>query len=249
MNRAWNGGLIVAASLALAGPAVGQTAATKGSPSTAKGAGAPETAAGVIVKVEPVGKGASPGTVPDRAGKDGTEMPRTVRLTINTAAVWRDWVRDQATLDPKSPRRAAADGNKSVATDGQPRSEDTLLVVDLAPETRVETRYRSATDEASQGAKTPGGAAKAEASTDPADTSKAESEPKRKGSSTKPGADALEEKMARFSVDDLKPGLYVEVDFRHVQATDRASIVRVMRPVGGPQTPAAAEPPRARDKD
>jgi len=190
-----------------------------------------QTASGVIVKSEPVTKGDSSAKGSDPASKDAKPAPRSVRLTVNTAAVWRDWVRDQATATPKSPSQAASDGNKSVATAGEPVSADTLVVVELTPETKVETRYRSATDELSEGGKTPQDAAKAEAATDPADTSNAKSPP-----SSSP-------KQPTFKADDLKPGLFVEVTFGSAQNKDRATLIRVMRPIGGANIPAGAEKP------
>ena len=168
-----------------------------------------------------------------RAGaptSDPEKATRQVRLTINTAAVWRDWVRDQATLDPKSPRAAAVEGEKSIATAGEPRSADTTVVVVVAPDTRIETRYRSSTDEVSEGARTPEGAAKAQAATDPADTSR-------------PRVDRSAAKPAKFTADDLKPGVWVEVHYKDVKSREKATLVRVMRPIGGPQTSAADDTP------
>ncbi len=188
-----------------------------------------QTASGVIVKVEPMTKGDSSTKVSDPTSKDSKEQPRSVRLTINTAAVWRDWVRDQATATPKSPQQAANDGNKSIATSGQPESADTLVVVEVTPETKVETRYRSATDEISEGGKTPQDAAKAETANDPADTSHAKGTPR---SNAKPPS---------FRAEDLKSGLFVEVTFGSDRVKDRASVIRVMRPVGGANIPAGAE--------
>ena len=51
-----------------------------------------ERASGVIVKAESIRKGAKSRSddVPGEKGQSATH-----RLTINTAAVWRDWVRDQ----------------------------------------------------------------------------------------------------------------------------------------------------------
>src|SRR5262249_50787945 len=73
-------------------------------------------ASGVIIKAEPLERGG-------------------VRLTINTAAVWRDWARDQAAADPNQPpRRAAEQGAKSVATKGEPQTKENLVVVELKPE-------------------------------------------------------------------------------------------------------------------
>lgn len=149
-------------------------------------------AAGVIIKVEPIGRG-------DRA--------RSLRLTINTAAVWRDWARDQANQSPsESPKKAAEKGANSVATKGEPADQDTTIVVDLTPETTVETRFRAPEDETGKGAKSPE-AAKGESG---------------RRDSARP---------TRFEAKDLKPGLFVEADFRHETAQNRASTVCVVRPV------------------
>lgn len=224
------GALATLASLLLAPPVLAQTAETK-----AKEATLPPPAdarhqltSGVIIKAEPVTRSGTP-------ANDPAEAPRFLRLTINTAAVWRDWVRDQATTDPKSPRAAAVQGQKSVATTGEPQSANTTVVVVVAPDTTVQTRYRSATDEASEGSPTPAKAARVESRTDPADTSK-------------PRVDRSAAKPTRFTVDDLKPGLWVEVQYRDARTRDRATLVRVLRPVGGAQTSAADEKPAAAPK-
>jgi hypothetical protein len=156
---------------------------------------------------------------------------RSIRVTINTAAVWRDWVRDQASEEPKSKSKAAADGEKSVASNGEPLSPDNLVVLEVPHDVKVETRYRSSTDEVSEGAKTPEKAAAAEAATDPADTSKPDT-------ARKSGA-----KTPHFKVVDLKPGLFIEVTSHRVKGMEKVSLVRVMRPVGGANIPASVEKP------
>ena len=232
----------VAAGLVFAAvPVLGQTTDApkaknlKPNTSTAKASAPMQKASGVIVKVEPVMREASKGAAGKRASKKSPIVARRVRLTINTAAVWRDWVRDQASTEAKTPREAAVDGKKSVATTGEPTSPDTAIVIDLGPDATIETRYRSSTDEISEGAKTPEKAAEAERKTDPADTSKSVES---KGAKT---GTAL-----AFTLDDLKPGLYVEVDYRHVQASDRGTKVCVVRPIGGANIPAAVEAPKVK---
>ena len=219
------GALVAVLSLLLAAPAFAQTTEAKKKektlppPANARH----QLTSGVIVKAEPLTRAGAPTSDPEKA-------TRHVRLTINTAAVWRDWVRDQASLEPKSPRAAAVQGEKSIATTGEPRSADTTVVVEVAPGTLIETRYRSSTDEVSEGARTPEGAAKAEASTDPADT-------------TKPRVDHSAAKPSRFTADDLKPGPWIEVHYKDAKTREKATLVRVMRPIGGPQTSAADEKP------
>jgi len=44
-------------------------------------------------------------------------------------------------------------------------------------------------------------------------------------------------------VGDLKPGLFVEAEFRHVTAQNPASVVTVIRPIGGPDTSAKQAAP------
>jgi len=186
-----------------------------------------QRASGVIVKVEPIRKGA-------RSRSDDVEREKgqapTHRLTINTAAVWRDWVRDQAGIDPNAPpSEAAKRGANSVATKGEPQTEGSLVMVDVGPNTKVETLFRESTDETTKGSKTPGEARAA--SEDPAQA-KAEGD-----SSKRRERRAEEPRTKRYQVDDLQPGLFVEVDFRQQDARDRASTVAVIRPLGGPDDP------------
>jgi hypothetical protein len=193
------------------------TKARKGrTPDELKGAPKDERVSGVILKVEDLPAQGTAGSA-----------PRGKRVTINTAVVWRDWVRDQASAKPTaSPKEAAREGNNSVATKGQPASKDTLVIVDLLPDSKVETRFRSSTDETGEGAKTPEGAAAAEK--DPADTSRPKT-PAR--ASAKP---------PQFDMASLKPGLFVDAEFRRDtnQSQNRASTIYVVRPVGGAETSA-----------
>jgi hypothetical protein len=190
-----------------------------------------ERASGVIVKVESIRKDAK-SRPNDAAGKK--DQSPTHRLTINTAAVWRDWVRDQAQVSTgASPREQAKRGANSVATQGEPQSADTLVVIEIGPSTKVETRFRASTDETSKGAKTP--AAAREANEDPASE-----KGKAKGDNAAP--EATRARITRFLADDLQPGLFVEVDFRHSDARNLAATATVIRPVGGPDdVPAAPE--------
>ena len=45
---------------------------------------------------------------------------------------------------------------------------------------------------------------------------------------------------------DLKPGLFVEVEYRHVTAQNPASVVTVIRPLGGPDTSAKEAAPASK---
>ncbi len=163
----------------------------------AKAGNVPGRASGVVTKVEPIN--------PDQRAD-----PRSLRLTINTAAVWRDWARDQATESVyESAKKEAAAGANSVATKGEPQDKNTLVVVDLTPETTIETRFRTLDDESSKGAKTP---------------EAAKGEPKRteRRDSAKP---------TRFDAKDLKPSLFIETDFRYLTGRNRAATLSVIRPV------------------
>ena len=215
---------VAVSALAVSTPA--QEATRPGGPGKAARANPAERASGVIVKVEPIAKGAAAGSSSVDDAKRGRERGASRRLTINTAAVWRDWVRDQAADDPAtSPGKAAEKGANSVAAKGEPQDPDTLVVVDIGPDTKVETRYRASTDETSKGARTP-----AEARAGAADPAEKTAPPS--------GRSKAESKVLRFSADDLKPGLFIEADFRRATAQNLASTVAVIRPVGGPDTPA-----------
>jgi len=184
-----------------------------------------QRAPGVIVKAQSVAKGMKSRADSDAAKNEKGQSP-THRLTINTAAVWRDWVRDQAS--PNNPadstREQAKRGSNSIATKGEPQSGDTLVVVDVGPSTKLETRFRASTDETSKGSKTP-----AEALAANEDPAEAKGKGKAKGDEK-----ADNSKSTRFQADDLQPGLFVEVDYEHQDGRNLAKVVSVIRPVGGP---------------
>ena len=175
---------------------------------TLKGSDPKERAAGVIVKVEKQRNNSDSSNEKDRL---------RYRLTINTAAVWRDWARDQdKTGGPASTKKAAREGNDSVATKGEPKSPNTLVVVDVQKATQVETRFREMSDETGRGSANP-----------PADS-----------------AHRTSAKPVRFAFDDLKEGLYVEVDFQHRNERNPASRVTVLRPIED-QAERKAESPKS----
>ncbi|MBX6314607.1 MAG: hypothetical protein IRY99_17090 [Isosphaeraceae bacterium] len=71
----------------------------------------PLKTAGVIIRVEQI----------DPKAKEGDDSGRKARLTIQADAVWRDFVRDQASLSPDaSTKKAAQKGQQSIATKPQP---------------------------------------------------------------------------------------------------------------------------------
>lgn len=179
---------------------------------------------GVIVKVDDVRRG--------EADRDSGKSGAAKCVTINTAAVWRDWVRDQARVKTDvNPKSAAREGGNSIATKGEPKSPDTLVKVEVCADTKIDTRYRSATDATGAGAKTP--AAAAEAEKDRRDTSQGN----RPDLRSRPGG-------PKFTLADLKPGLFVQVEFRPDQKERPASCLSVLRPVGGADIPAKdAAPP------
>lgn len=227
--------LATATLVAASGLGLAQQGKSKAKSSSPKVSTSAERASGVIVKAEPVTKGATPGSTITDEAKKGRQVPRSVRLTINTAAVWRDWARDQATEDvTKSAKKDADEGKNSIATLGQPVSPDTTVLVDVGPDTRVETRFRSPTDETSKGAATPDEARKEDEPTTDAD--KSETRAKAKSA----------EKGPSFGMGDLKPGLFVEVEFSHVTAQNPASVVTVIRPIGGPDTSAKEAAPASK---
>jgi hypothetical protein len=212
--------LIVGAS----GPGLGQqqkdaSTSAKRDPSRA------ERVAGVILKVEKVAKG---GADDAKAGKEGEGKTGTavLRLSINTNVVWRDWARDQAQArDEGSPKKDAAKGANSVATKGQPADENSMIVVEVASGTKVETRFRSPTDESSKGVTSP-----EKVKSDESTTSK-----------VNPTGKPVE-----FRAEDLLPGLFVEAEFRKSGTRDRntASTVTVIRPIRvlDASTPAQSSP-------
>lgn len=203
--------------LLLGNPSFGQSSRSKEKSGSAKTSRRQERAAGVIIKVEPVVKGAAPGSTIEKEPKAGKARATTHRLTINMDVVWRDWSRDQAKSTDTGPAKADAEkGANSVATLGEPVDRNNLVVVDVGPETKVETRFRSPGDETNRGSKTPA-AARGEKAKD---------------------SDASSARPVRFRAEDLKPGLFVEVDYRHATARNPASTVTVIRPIGGPNAPA-----------
>ncbi len=161
---------------------------------------------GVIVKVEPV------------ADQDTKDAPRHLRLTINTAAVWIDYSRDTSTTKPKSSKEAARKGDDSIATKGQPRDEDTLVRLVVAPDTPLKFRHRCEGDSGSLGAATVEEARKLAASEGRPEKSVADDKPDLSDSrSLKPG--------------DLKVGQFVAVHFHHANDRQQADWLVVLDPV------------------
>jgi hypothetical protein len=177
---------------------------------------------GVILKVEP----ARPGG--DAPAKNERKRARQgVRLTINTAVVWRDWVRDQADLKTKPDAEKGAD---SVATKGQPAGPNDLVTIVVGPRAHLATRLRSSTDETDKGARTVAGAEKKEERSDP--DQKADTK------------DRDRDRAPRLTHSDLKPGLFVLVEYRRgPNNVNRAEDVTILKPVGGPETPVGEEKP------
>jgi len=180
-----------------------------------------EKASGLILKVERVAGG-------DAAKKSSWTM------SLNTDVVWRDFVRDQA-VDPQKAARtgtakAAAKGRDSVATKGHPKSDPLLITVDIDPQTEITVRYRSSTDAIGEGATRPEGASKAE------EADEGDGRPKTSSPPSRPGTGRGTPKPRTLEPMELKPGLWVDVEFREEGGQQRARRVMVMRPVGGPDT-------------
>lgn len=219
MSRAARGAAMVGSLLMACGLVMADDKQpAKGGPKVAE----TDRASGTIAKIEPAGR--------------GKDTNRAWKLTLNSDVVWRDFVRDQA-ADPARVARtgtakAAAKGRESVATEGHPKDDQLMVTALVDAETEISMRYRSSTDAIGEGSATPEGASRAEAASD--------NESGRKGSD----ADRTDSKSRRqapkarsLEAGDLKPGLWVEIDFRHGDRQNKARRVMVMRPVGGPDTP------------
>jgi hypothetical protein len=157
---------------------------------------------GVVIRVEPIG--------------ENKTAARGVKLTINTAAVWRDYVRDTATTKEPPPEKAARKGKESVATKGQPVSPGTVTTVEVTPDSRLELRYRTAMDERTQGAASADAARKLTSKADdPSQSSK----------------ESVETAGKTIKVDQIKPGLFVHVRYHRDGKQDRADRLIVLEPI------------------
>ena len=166
-----------------------------------------QIAEGVIVKVEKV-------------GDDKDKAPQRVKITVNTAAVWSDYVRDEARVKGTE---SAKDGANSVATKGEPVSPNNVVVAEVGAGTNLSTRFRSSTDETNKGSRTVEGAEKK-------DGSPASDDVKRR---------PRDKKAPKTVIGDLRVGQFVEVEAKGGTATR----VIVLKPVGGPNTPASEAKP------
>jgi hypothetical protein len=189
-----------------------------------------EKTSGVIAKVKSV-----------ESGDSGAR--ESWKLSINTDVVWRDFVRDQATDPAKAARtgtgKAAAKGRESVATEGHPQDGEMVVTLDLDDQTEITMRYRSATDAIGQGSATPEGAGKAETASDNASGRKGV------GATASDRRESRRQTLKARKLDpkELKPGLWVEVEYRQDGKENKARRVTVMRPVGGPDTSPDKEKP------
>jgi hypothetical protein len=207
--------LVVGSGLVLAQQGKDAPAASK------KGSPKEEIISGVILKVEKVPR-------VDAKGEGKKSDAALLRLSINSNAVWRDWARDQAQIrDEGSPKKDAAKGAKSIATTGQPADENSVVVIEVTDATRVETRFRSPTDETSKGETSP---------------EKVKSD---EGTASKVPPKG---KPVEFRTEDLLPGLFVEAEFRPSgtkKKIDTAKTVTVIRPINVPETaPASGTSPK-----
>lgn len=181
-----------------------------------KSADRSQVAEGVIVKVEKV---ADEKDDKDK-NKDKDKAPRRVKITVNTAAVWSDYVRDEARVKGSE---AGKDGENSIATKGQPVSPNNVVVAEIGPATKLSTRFRSSTDETNKGSRTVQGAEKK-------DGSPASDDVKRR---------LRDEKAPKIGVGDLKVGQFVEIEAK----AGKANRLIVLKPVGGPNTPESEAKP------
>jgi hypothetical protein len=151
---------------------------------------------GVIVKAEPI----------------GSDNARRVRLTLNTAAVWRDYARDTALDNARgeSTRDAAKKGDDSVATEGQPRDKDTLVTIEVRADTPAHKRFRAEMDAATLGSSSVEAAKKAV-------ENPSKESPSRGGPSVK--------------LADLRKGLYVAVGYEKASKSNRADWLIILVPV------------------
>ena len=141
------------------------------------------------------------------------------RLTIKTDAIWADWARDQASKGAGgSLAKAAAKGEQGIAAEGEPSSPDDRTVVEVAADAKLEVRYRSPTDETNSGSATPAEAAE-----------RAEADP----AVAKPPTAGTPKPV---KPEELKPGLFVEVEYAKVDGKNRVKRLIVVRPVGGAQS-------------
>lgn len=203
--------------------------------------GSPENGriSGVIVKLEPYRKEADAKPTTNRGSKTDRSAPGRIRLTINPLAVWQDYVRDQAANPKKADASKTANGENSVAVQGEPITAQDLVVVDIGPETRLATRFRSSTDETDRGSET---VAKAEGK-DKAPADAAKSNSKNINASAKPERRSAAKPPAT-ELHDFKKGMFVEVEFRRAQGLNSASHVTILKPIGGSDTPAREAEPK-----
>jgi len=178
-----------------------------------------EKISGLILKVE---------KFQDAAARAGEADAQRLTVTVGTDVVWRDFVRDQAVSPEKATQEstagAAEKGRKSVAAEGQPVDPALVATAEVDARTRLAIRYREATDEATEGAKTPAAAAEAETNADPVAD---QAEPSRR----------LNSKPRTITAQDLKPGLWVEIELPPGD-TKHAQSLTVMQPVEDAKVPA-----------
>ncbi len=177
---------------------------------TSKGKDREQKGEGVVVSVEPIEK-------VETKNDDG---PKKVRVTINTAAVWRDFVRDQADEKRKT---EAKKGEGSVATKGQPLVESETIVAEVDRDTTLHLRYRSSTDEADNGSRSVEKAAKKDGSPE----------------SNEVKTSRRDEKAPKIAIKDLKAGLFVSIETEK----GKARKLTVLKPVGEGTTPASEAKP------
>ena len=129
-----------------------------------------------------------------------------------------------------------------MATEGHPRNQGMLVTVNLDPQTEITMRYRSSTDEISEGARRPKAPPEPRGATDTSSKTKTAQTP------TRPGARRQTLEARVLEPMELKPGLWIDVEFRRDNKDNQARRVMVMRPVGGPDTAPEKEKPASSER-
>jgi len=164
---------------------------------------------GVIVRAEPISGDPKSSSNTKNAATE-SRRPAAQLLTIQTTIDWNEWARDQVGAKGKAtPREEAEKGANSVATKGQPRSKNTDVVVDIGPNTTLASRSRTDLGDV------PGESASTSTST-----------------STRANPRYKDSESTQFRVEDLKPGLFVEINFARKDGRNVASTMTVIHPVG-----------------
>lgn len=150
----------------------------------------------------------------------GDKEPRYLRITINTAAMWRDYVRDQ---EGSSSKNAGKTGENSIATKGEPESPETTFLIEVGPKSHLVTRFRASSDETNQGSRTVEGAEKKEGNSASQDVERT----------------PHDNRAPKTTLTDLKVGQFVEIESKE----GKASRVCILKPIRDPVATPKVEKP------